>query len=68
MALTGREFPQLAPPKLTTPGLWINTASIHAAIDLPDPSIAEKVAEEAEQAKIKELISMYKDVVHLPDL
>ncbi len=65
---TAVDFPQLTQPgRIANLGIWVNTTSIHAAVSLPDPMIAIKAARDAEAARIRALVNMYNDVVHLDE-
>jgi hypothetical protein len=63
------QFPQLAPA--STPsfiGVWGDISTIKAAVCLPDPAIVRKAKLDAERARRQELISMYREVVHIGHL
>lgn len=62
-------FPQLVKPGLWKgPGIWGNTATIHKAVDLPDPAIAEQAAYSAKRSRTKNLVDMYSSIVDLDDI
>jgi hypothetical protein len=50
-----------------SPGIWSSTAGVRAAVSLPDPAIAVRAARDAEIARMRLLINMYKDVVQLDE-
>ncbi len=64
---TPADFPQLWQGRTVSPGIWAHTGTIHAAVSLPDPMIAVKAAHDAEVARVRALVNMYKDAVLLDE-
>jgi hypothetical protein len=62
------QFPQLAPAGTPFIGVWGDISTIKAAVCLPDPAIVRKAKLDAERARRQELISMYREVVHIGHL
>lgn len=61
-------FPQLGDCRSYGPGIWGDITSVHAAVDIVDPSIAIALARNVRLANTKALAAQYRDVVYLDDL